>query len=117
MPGIGHPSDPEAKSFLLAQSANRLSPQGENTEALGHGFFGASSRHRHNIVSVRGAVLTRVSGSSLARVHRVFLPEPTHMEVEDEDQENELEDERDGEECRVESRRVSRQHTMRMKHG
>ena len=31
------------------------------------------------------------------------------MEDEDEDQENEKEDERDGEECRVESRRVSRQ--------
>ena len=29
------------------------------------------------------------------------------MEDEDEDQENEGEDERDGEECRVESRRVS----------
>ena len=43
-------------------------------------------------------------------VHRVLLSEPTHMEVEDEDQENEVEDERDGEECKVESRRVSRQH-------
>ena len=31
------------------------------------------------------------------------------MEVEGEDQENEVEDERDGEECRVESRGVSRQ--------
>ena len=31
------------------------------------------------------------------------------MEDEDEDQENEKEDERDGEECKVESRRVSRQ--------
>ena len=38
-----------------------------------------------------------------------LLVEPTHMEDEDEDQENEKEDERDGEECRVESRRVSRQ--------
>ena len=27
---------------------------------------------------------TEVSGSSFARVHRVFLLEPTHMEVEDE---------------------------------
>ena len=60
---------------------------------------------------------TEVSGSSFARVRRVFLPEPTRMEVEDEDQENEVEDERDGEECKVESRRVSRQHTMRMKQG
>ena len=62
-------------------------------------------------------MLTRVSGSSFARVHRAFLTEPTHMEVEDEDQENEVEDARDGEECRVDSRRVSRQHTKRMKNG
>ena len=38
-----------------------------------------------------------------------LLIEPTHMEDEDEDQKNEKEDERDGEECRVEGRRVSRQ--------
>ena len=57
--------------------------------------------------------------SSFAEVHRVFVPlEPTHMEDEDEgeDQENEKEDERDGEECRMESRRVSRQ-PLRMNHG
>ena len=34
-----------------------------------------------------------------------LLIEPTHMEDEDEDQENEKEDERDGEECRMKSRR------------
>ena len=45
---------------------------------------------------------------SFAEVHMGLLIEPTHMEGED--QENEKEDERDGEECRMESRRVSRQH-------
>ena len=38
-----------------------------------------------------------------------LLIEPTHMEDEDEEQENEKGDERNGEECRVEGRRVSRQ--------
>ena len=38
-----------------------------------------------------------------------LLIEPTHMEDEDEDQGNEKEHERDGEECKVEGRRVSRQ--------
>ena len=37
-----------------------------------------------------------------------LLSEPTHMEDEDEGQENEKEDERDGEECQVESRREVR---------
>ena len=60
-----------------------------------------------------------MSGSSFARVHRILLSEPTHMEDEDEDedQENEVEVERDGEECRVESRRESKQPHERMKHG
>ena len=47
--------------------------------------------------------------SSFAEVRLGLLIEPTHMEDEDEDQENEKEDEIDGEECRVEGRRVSRQ--------
>ena len=47
--------------------------------------------------------------SSFAEVRVGLLIEPTHMEDEDEDQVNEEEDERDGEECRVEGRRVSRQ--------
>ena len=47
--------------------------------------------------------------SSFAEVHMGLLIEPTHMEDEDEEQENKKEDERDGEECRVGSRRVSRQ--------
>ena len=38
-----------------------------------------------------------------------LLIEPTHMEDEGEEQENEKEDERDGGEHRVEGRRVSRQ--------
>ena len=45
---------------------------------------------------VRGAVSTRVSGSSFSR------------EDEVEDQENEVEDEREGEECKMESRRYVR---------
>ena len=38
-----------------------------------------------------------------------LLIEPTHMEDEDGGEENEKEDVRDGEECRVEGRRISRQ--------
>ena len=51
-----------------------------------------------------------------------LLIEPTHMEDEDEDEDedehqvNEKEDERDGEECKMESRRESTQ-PLRMKHG
>ena len=52
-----------------------------------------------------GVFSATVPNSSYAEVHMGLLTEPTHMEVEDEDQENEKEDERDGEECRVESRR------------
>ena len=46
--------------------------------------------------------------SSFAEAHKVLLAEPTHMEDEDEDQENGKEDERDGEECKVESPRKIR---------
>ena len=55
---------------------------------------------------MRGLLSAKVPNSSFAKAHRVLLPKPTHMEDEGEDQENEKED---GEECRVESRRVSRQ--------
>ena len=54
--------------------------------------------------------------SSFPGAQRVLLPEPTHMEDEDADQEHEKEDERDGEECKMESRRESKQ-PLRMKHG
>ena len=58
---------------------------------------------------MRRLLSARVPNSSFAEVHGVLLTEPTHMEDEDEDQENEKEEERDGEECKVGSRRVSRQ--------
>ena len=54
---------------------------------------------------MRGALLTKESGSSFAEAHRVLLSEPTQMEGEDEDQEDELEDVRDCEECSGESKR------------
>ena len=64
---------------------------------------------------MRGLLLSaKVPHSSFAEAHSVQLPEPTHMEDEDEDQENENEDARDGEECKVESRRDSRQPLKRM---
>ena len=59
--------------------------------------------------SARGLFSAKVPHSSCAEVRVELFIEPTHMEDEDEDQEIEKEDERDGEECRVESRRVSRQ--------
>ena len=55
---------------------------------------------------MRGALLTKESDSSFAEAHRGILSEPTHGE--DEDQEDEVEDERDCEECKVESRREVR---------
>ena len=60
---------------------------------------------------VGGALLAKGPNSSFAEAHSVLLTEPTHMEDEDEDedQENEKEDERDGEECKMESRRESKQ--------
>ena len=57
--------------------------------------------------SVTGLLSAKVPNSSLAEVRMGLLIEPTHMEDEDVEQENEKEDERDGEESRVEGRRVS----------
>ena len=63
-------------------------------------------------IDVRGLLSAKVPNSSFAEAHSVLLPEPTHMEDEDEDEdlENEKEDERDGEECKMESRRESKHH-------
>ena len=60
---------------------------------------------------MRGALLAKGPDSSLGEVHRGSCSEDIHMEDEDEDEdeENEVEDERDCEECRVESRRESKQ--------
>ena len=58
---------------------------------------------------MRGLFSAKVPNSSFAEVRMGLLIKPTHMEGEDEEQENEKEDERGGEECRVEGRRVSDQ--------
>ena len=50
---------------------------------------------------MRGVLSVKVPNSSFAEAHSALLSEPTRME--DEDQENEKEDERDCEECKVES--------------
>ena len=47
----------------------------------------------------------KVPNPLFAEAHKVLFSEPTHMKDEDEDQENEAEDERDCEECKVESQR------------
>ena len=47
---------------------------------------------------MRGLLSAKVPNSSFAEVRMGLLIEPTHMEDEDEGQENEKEDERDGEE-------------------
>ena len=60
---------------------------------------------------MEGVNFAKVPNSSFAEAHRELLSEPTHMENDDEDQENEKEDERDGEECKVESRREVRTNT------
>ena len=51
--------------------------------------------------------MTKGPDSSLAEAHRGFNSEPTHIEDEDGYQEDEVEDERDCEECKVESRERS----------
>ena len=65
---------------------------------------------------MRGKLLSKGPDSSFAEAHRGFNSEPTHIEDEVEDQEDEAGDGRDGEECKVESRREVR-HTKRMKQG
>ena len=80
-------------------------------------YFQLHPSARYPLDLVRGAVSTKVSdGSSLAGVHRWFKLEPTHMEVEGEDQENEVEDKGDGEECEVEVYQDN-DDTMRMTHA
>ena len=59
---------------------------------------------------MRGLFSAKVPNSSFVEVRMGLLIVPTHMEDEDEEQENEKEDERDGEECKVESRRDIRTH-------
>ena len=51
---------------------------------------------------MRGLFSAKVPNSSFAEVRMGLLIEPTHMEDEDGGEENEKEDVRDGEECRVE---------------
>ena len=60
---------------------------------------------------MRGVLSAKVPDSSFAEAHKGTSAEPTHMEDEDEYQENEKEDERDGEECKVVSRREIRTNT------
>ena len=60
---------------------------------------------------MRGLLSAKVPNSSFAEAQSVLLPEPIHME--DEDEENEKEDERDGEVCKVESRREIRANIAR----
>ena len=50
---------------------------------------------------VRGALLTKESDPSFVEAHKVLLSEPTHVEDEVEDQEDEVEYERDCEECKM----------------
>ena len=69
-------------------------------ELLSHADLRACRRRR-----TRGLFSAIVSNSSLAEVRMVLLIEPTHMEDEGEEQENEKEDERDGGEHRVEGQR------------
>ena len=82
-------------------------------------LFSVQHREHASPLLVRGVLSAKGPNSSFAKAHRVLLSEPTHIEGEDEDQENEWEDERDCEECKMESRREVRthNHSMRMKHG
>ena len=64
---------------------------------------------------MRGLFSAIVPNSSLAEVRMGLLIEPTHMEDEGEEQENEKEHEGDGGKHRVQGRRVSDQ-TLNQKH-
>ena len=66
----------------------------------------------HFALFVRGVLSAKGPDSSFAEAHKVFSSEPTHIEGEDDDQEDEVEDERDCEECKVESRREVRSITQ-----
>ena len=55
--------------------------------------------------AVRGVLLAKVPDSSFAEAHKGFISELTHREDEVKDQEDEVEDGRVCEECKVESRR------------
>ena len=58
---------------------------------------------------MRGALLTKGPDSAFAEAHkRGLTPNRPHIEDEVEDQEDEVEDGRDCEECKVESRREVR---------
>ena len=58
----------------------------------------SSSSFAQPCTVVRGALLAKESDSSFAEAHREFLSEPTHIEDEEEDQEDEVED---GKDCEV----------------
>ena len=51
--------------------------------------------------SVKGLFSAEAPNSSFAEMRMGLITEPTHMEDEDEGQENDKEDERDRDECRV----------------
>ena len=72
-------------------------------------FSGGGWGLAEGVLGVRGLFSAKALSSSFAEVRMGLLIEPTYMEDEDEDQENEKEDARDGEQCKVEGRRVSRQ--------
>ena len=67
-----------------------------------------SSKNLGSYITCERTLLTKESDSSFAEAHKVLLSEPTHMEDEDENQEDEVEDGRDCDECKVESRREIR---------
>ena len=71
-------------------------------------------------VHVKGVLLAKGPNSSLGEVHRGSCSEDIHMEeekVEVKVREDEVEDERDCEQCKVEDRRENRQSLKRMTHG
>ena len=63
-----------------------------------------------------GALLTKESDSSFAEAHKGILSEATHIEGEDEDQEDEVEDGRDCEESKSGESKRGQTH-KRMKNG
>ena len=71
------------------------------------------SRCLGTLIRVRGLLSAKVPNSSFAEAHRVLLPEPTTWKMKMKNRETEKEDERDGEECKVERS----EQTLRMKHG
>ena len=77
---------------------------------------GSRGMENLGLITCEEVLSAKVPNSSFAEARRVLLSEPTHMEDEDEGQEDEKENERDYGECKARVEERSEQ-PLRMQHG